>query len=104
MDDWQLLQDFCGERSERAFTALVSRYVNLVYTSALRQVGQPHLAEEVSQSVFLLLARKAPLLRHDIVLAGWLFRATRFLAARALRSEIRRKLYEQEAFEMQELS
>jgi RNA polymerase sigma factor (sigma-70 family) len=104
MDDWKLLQDFRAHNSEQAFATLVNRYVGLVYSSALRQVNQPHLAEEVTQSVFILLARKASSFRSNIILASWLFRTTRFAASRALRSETRRKIREQEAFQMQELS
>ncbi|HKQ39323.1 MAG TPA: sigma-70 family RNA polymerase sigma factor, partial [Verrucomicrobiae bacterium] len=101
MDDWELIQQF-RKGSDGAFGELVKRYVNMVYSSALRQVGQPQLAEEVSQAVFLLLARKATSFRSSVILAGWLFRTTRFIASRTLRSETRRKTREQEAFQMQQ--
>src|SRR5438309_1785638 len=104
MDDWQLLRDYAERGSETAFRALVGRHLNLVLSSALRQVNNPQLAEEISQAVFILLARKARSLRHGVVLAGWLFRTTRFVAARAIRAEQRRQRREQEAFEMQQLS
>src|SRR5438105_5262393 len=104
MDDWQLLRDYAERGSETAFRALVGRHLNLVLSAALRQVNDPQLAEEISQAVFILLARKARSLRHGVVLAGWLFRTTRFVAARAIRAEQRRQRREQEAFEMQQLS
>lgn len=104
MEDWKLLNDYVERNSEAAFRELVSRYVNLVYSAAIRQVRQPQLAEEVTQAVFILLARKAHSLRRSVVLAGWLFRTTCFVARRALRSELRRQQREQESVEMQKLS
>lgn len=103
MDDWQLIQDYALRQSETAFRALVARHAGLVYASALRQVGEASLAEEVSQSVFILLSRKAGSLRRGTVLSGWLFQTTRFVATRAMRSELRRRRREQEAFVMQQL-
>ena len=58
MNDWELLQAYAERRSERAFEVLVKRYLDLVYSSALRQVRDPHLAEEVSQAVFVILWKK----------------------------------------------
>ncbi len=78
MDDFGLLRAYATEGNESAFTALTDRYVNLVYSAALRQVNDPHLAEEVTQVVFVLLARKAHTFRQDVILSGWLLRATRF--------------------------
>jgi len=104
MHDWQLLQQYAENSSETAFRAIVERHLNLVHSAALRQVNDPQLAQEVSQAVFILLARKARTFRSGVVLPGWLFRTTRFVAARALRSEHRRQRRELEAFEMQQLA
>ena len=97
-DDMQLLARFARENSEPAFAALVERYVNLVYSTALRSVGNSHAAEEITQAVFVILARKAGALGGKTVLSGWLYRATRLTAANFLRGEIRRQQREQEAY------
>ena len=104
MNDWQLLQDYVTRGSEAAFRGLTDRHLNLVYSAALRQVNDPQLAQEICQAVFILLARKAGSLKPGIVLAGWLFRTTRFVAARVRRGEQRRQRREQEALEMQQLT
>jgi RNA polymerase sigma factor (sigma-70 family) len=97
MDDSELLRVYATERSETAFAALVQRHIHFVYSSALRQVHQAHLAEEVTQAVFIILARKAARLRRGTILAGWLFNTARFVAAAELRAAARRHQHEQEA-------
>ena len=104
-DDGQLLRQYVEDRSEAAFTELVRRHVNVVYYAALRRVGgDRHLADDVAQSVFADLARKAPSLLDRPVLIGWLYTSTRFAAAQAVRSEQRRRTHEQEAQTMHELN
>lgn len=100
MNDWELIQSYCRSGSESAFETLVKRHVDYVYCAALRQVRDPSLAEDVTQAVFLLLARKARSFRSGTVLVSWLFRTTRFIAQRAVRSEYRRQRRELEAATM----
>jgi RNA polymerase sigma factor (sigma-70 family) len=97
-DDSALLRQYAENNSNAAFTALVTRHLNLVYSVALRQAGNPHQAEEITQSVFIILARKAAALRHDRALSSWLFQTTRLSANNFVRSEIRRQCREQEAY------
>ncbi len=97
-DDLALLRDYARNHSEEAFAALVSRYVNLVYSVALRQVRDAHLAEEITQAVFIILARKADSLGDKTILPGWLCRTARYASANALTIQRRRQRREQEAF------
>ncbi len=101
-DDRSLLDEFVAHRSETAFRTLTNHYLNLVYSTALRETNDAQLAQDVTQAVFILLARKADSLPKNAVLAGWLYRTTHFVASRALRSELRRQQREQEAFQMQQ--
>jgi RNA polymerase sigma factor (sigma-70 family) len=95
MDDWELLTAYTRERSEEAFAAIVARYVDLVYSAALRQIGDPELARDVTQAVFVTLARKAAGLGRETILSGWLYRTARFVALEAVRAESRRKRREE---------
>jgi RNA polymerase sigma factor (sigma-70 family) len=101
--DQQLLQDYAGSRSEPAFAELVRRHVDLVYSAALRMVCDSHLAQDVTQSVFIALANNAGQLTRHPVLSGWLHRTTQNLAANAVRTNVRRQTREQEAAAMNEL-
>jgi RNA polymerase sigma factor (sigma-70 family) len=97
-NDLALLRDYARNHSEDAFTTLVTRHVNLVYSVALRQVGDAGLAEEITQAVFIILARKADKLSQHTVLAGWLCRTARYAGANAVTMQRRRQIREQEAF------
>jgi RNA polymerase sigma factor (sigma-70 family) len=97
-DDMALVREFAASQSERAFETLVTRHVNLVYSAALRQARDADLAQEITQAVFIILARKAGSLNPKTILSGWLYRTARFAAADALKSQHRRQLREQEAF------
>src|SRR5476651_790162 len=102
-DDMTLVREFAAANSgtanaESAFAALVQRHIGLVHSAALRQAGDAHLAEEITQAVFIILARKAAALGPETVLAAWLYRTTRYTAADVIKARRRRQIREQEAF------
>jgi RNA polymerase sigma factor (sigma-70 family) len=100
-DDIELLRHYADNGAEVAFTELVQRHLNFVYSAALRRVGgDTHLAEDVAQQVFIALARQAPALSDRTVLTGWLYTTARFVSARVVRTEKRRQAREQEAYIM----
>ncbi|HLH56458.1 MAG TPA: sigma-70 family RNA polymerase sigma factor [Verrucomicrobiae bacterium] len=102
MNDSQcLLSRYAETGSEAAFRELLARYVNLVYSTAVRLMcGDRHLAEDVTQIVFVALAKKANTLPRNVFLGGWLHHQTVFVAATMMRGERRRQAREREAAQM----
>lgn len=98
LNDHELLAQYASTQSEAAFSTLVERYVNLVYSAALRFAGNPHHAQEITQAVFIVLSRKAGSLRSGTVLSGWLYETARLTASNFVKGEIRRQNREQEAY------
>ena len=94
-DDDKLLTQYARDGSQAAFGQLVARHLSLVYSTCLRELGSPPLAEDAAQVVFLLLARKARSLRAGPSLAGWLYKAARFVAKDVRKQEGRRRLGEE---------
>ena len=101
--DAQLLRAYAESRSEAAFGELVRRHVDFVYSAARRMVCDPHLAEDVTQSVFVALAKSAGQLLDRPVLSGWLHRTAQNIAAQTVRTIERRRAREKEAAAMNEL-
>jgi RNA polymerase sigma factor (sigma-70 family) len=100
-DDQELLAAWCRNHSETAFGELVTRHIDLVYSAALRVVnGDRALAQDVTQGVFIDLARNASRLLSGVLLPGWLYRHACFTASKAVRTERRRQVREQIGFEM----
>ncbi|MBI5383608.1 MAG: sigma-70 family RNA polymerase sigma factor [Verrucomicrobia bacterium] len=101
--DSQLLRAYAEGRSEPAFAELVRRRVDFVYSAALRMVCDSHLAEDVTQGVFVALAKNVNQLTNRPVLSGWLHRTAQNIAAQTVRTDVRRRAREQEAAAMNDL-
>jgi RNA polymerase sigma factor (sigma-70 family) len=100
----QLLADYATTGSEAAFQEVVTSYLNLVYSTALRLVDRDsHLAEDVTQRVFADLAKMAGSLSKEVMVGGWLHRHTCFIASKVMRTERRRQAREQQAVLMNEI-
>ena len=98
VNDMDLLRDYAGRNSEPAFAELVHRHVNWVYSVALRYVGNSQDAQDVTQAVFIILAKKVAGLRQRATIIGWLYETTRFTCVRFLRTKARLRAREQEAY------
>jgi RNA polymerase sigma factor (sigma-70 family) len=100
----RLLADYVNTGSEGAFRELVERYIDLVHSVAARLVnGDVHLAQDITQKVFIDLAKLARTLPADVMLGGWLHRHVVFVAMNEMRGERRRQNREREAAAMNAL-
>ena len=98
LDDITLLKQFAEDDSEPAFAGTrVAPFEPCLFDGVAR-TGNAHAAQEISQAVFIILARKAKSLGAKTILSGWLYQTARLTAANYLRGEIRRQQREQEAF------
>lgn len=97
MDDMALLREYARTGAEAPFAALVQRHIGLVYSAANRQLRDAQLAEDVTQAVFIALARKAGQVARRPGLSGWLLQAARYAASTHIRTAVRRTHREQEA-------
>jgi len=103
--DAELLRTFVNRRDEGAFTDLVKRHVNVVYSAACRETqGDPSAAEDLTQLVFIQLARKAAALQRHPTVAGWLYTSVRHLSANLRRTDHRRKIREQRVYALNEMT
>src|SRR4051812_48336924 len=99
--DRQLLSDYAATGAQEAFARLVKRRIDLVYSAAMRQVRDAHLAEDITQAVFVILARKAPQgAQSQTPLSAWLLTTTHWVALDALRKLARRRNHERKAAAM----
>jgi RNA polymerase sigma factor (sigma-70 family) len=96
--DSALLKAWVAHRDRDAIGQLISQHINFVHAVAYRQVrGDAHLAEDVTQAVFILLLQKAHRIQSEAAMASWLFTTTRYAAANAMKMVRRRKYYEHQA-------
>src|SRR6476660_3278984 len=101
--DCELLRKYASEGDEPAFTELVRRHLNLIYSVAYRESnGDPAQAQDIAQLVFIELAKKARRLTGHPALVGWLYSSTRLMSANLRRSQKRRLIREQSVESMKE--
>ena len=98
--DAELLDRYAASRDEAAFAELARRHLGLVYAAAVRRVGDRHLAEDVAQATFVILATKPNAARKSASLGAWLLTTVRYAAANALKIERRRRRRESAAAEV----
>src|SRR5580698_2462813 len=97
LTDMDLVREYATTNSDEVFAEIVRRRINLVYSVALRRLSDPAAADEVTQAVFIILARKAGSLKPGTILSGWLYQTAQLTAANYQRSVLRRQRREQEA-------
>jgi RNA polymerase sigma factor (sigma-70 family) len=98
--DFEWLQQFARAGNQSAFRDLVRRHIDLVFATALRKAGDAGGAEEISQNVFGVLARKAWQFAPDDSLPAWLHKTTLLESQAWQRGEMRRRRREQAAAEL----
>ncbi len=72
ISDYDLIQRVL-DRDENAFTVLVKKYQKWVHTLVWRKIGDFHIAEEITQDVFLKAYKKLPTLKPPYNFPGWLY-------------------------------
>ncbi|MGA2442104.1 MAG: sigma-70 family RNA polymerase sigma factor, partial [Tepidisphaeraceae bacterium] len=92
--DADLLGEYVQRGCREALGELIRRYTDLVYSAARRQMRDAHLAEDVAQTVFILLSQNAGKIRQPARLVGWLYQTTYFTAVNALKIQRRRRRHE----------
>lgn len=98
--DERLLREFAKTRGEAPFRELVERHSPFVHSIAHRETGDADLSKDVTQQVFILLARNAERLATSRDLLPWLHRVTCNRARDSNRSELRRRKRETVAMEL----
>ena len=101
--DSQLLRAYSETRSDEAFATLVRRHIDLVHSAAMRMVCDSHLAQDMPQNTFVALAKNVAELKMRPVITGWLHRTAQNIAAQTVRTDVRRRVCEQEVVAMNEL-
>jgi RNA polymerase sigma factor (sigma-70 family) len=96
--DMELLRAYACDARDESFAPLMNRHRDWIFAAARRRLRDDHLADDVTQAVFVLLAEKASKLagkKHNS-LTAWLFHVMHFACARTLRSRSRREKHERE--------
>ena len=100
LSDAELLAVLTQKRDSELFRQLMQRHIDFVYAAAVRQSSDQAAAHDITQAAFLLLWQRLGKLKPGTVITGWLFNATRYVAANARRAEARRAIHERKAAAM----
>jgi RNA polymerase sigma factor (sigma-70 family) len=92
--DRDLLARFARDRDEAAFAELVRRHGPMVLAVCRRVLGCPHDADDAFQAAFLVLARRAGVLRLRGSVGDWMHGVACRTAAAARRAAARRRARE----------
>ena len=71
-NDAELIQQTL-EGDQRAFSALVRKYQKPLHALVWRKIGDFHIAEEITQDIFLNVYKKLQTLKNPNLFAGWLY-------------------------------
>jgi RNA polymerase sigma factor (sigma-70 family) len=97
LSEWQLLERYALRRDEAAFAALVARHAPMVLGVCRRVLHDPEDVEDAFQATFLVLVRKAKVLRPHDAVGHWLYGVAYRVALRARSEAARRRSRERPA-------
>jgi RNA polymerase sigma factor (sigma-70 family) len=89
--DGELLGWFVAQRDSAAFAELVRRHGGMVLGVARRELGDSPDADDVCQATFLVLARKAAVVRRKDTVGAWLYSVARRVARKIGAAKARRR-------------
>lgn len=95
--DRDLLRTFAETRDAACFTCIVQRHIKFVYGVCWRRLGNAHLAQDATQTVFIALARKAGAVATVPNVLGWLHRSACYETRNLMRAQANRLARETEA-------
>jgi DNA-directed RNA polymerase specialized sigma24 family protein len=90
LTEGELLERFVGGHDESAFETLVARHGPMVLGVCRQLLQDPNDVDDAFQATFLVLVRKAGMLRRSDLLGNWLYGVAYRVAARARTSAARR--------------
>ncbi|HNB25302.1 MAG TPA: sigma-70 family RNA polymerase sigma factor, partial [Candidatus Melainabacteria bacterium] len=90
LSDEAIVEEFRQTGDSIKFKSLVRRYQNRIYSAALRILGNPDEAEEVTQDTFLKVHQGISGFRKEASFASWIFRIAHNLCVDVVRTKQRR--------------
>jgi RNA polymerase sigma factor (sigma-70 family) len=91
-----MIRRYAVDGCQEAFSELVQRHSDTVYSVCLHVLGDRIAAEDATQAAFLVLARRARSVAGGKVVAGWLITTARNCALNMKKAAARRNRIERE--------